>query len=734
MDKENKESIFGYIERITFQNQENGYTIAQLREPRRSDPTCVVGIMPTVKPGESVRCFGNWKQHLIHGRQFTVTGYSIEAPADVMGIKKYLGSGLIKGIGPVYAKRIVEKFEAETLNIIDQSPERLLEVEGLGPKKMEKITTCWAEQKSIRQVMIFLQTYGVSPAYAQKIYKKYGNNSVEKVKENPFHLSRDINGIGFKIADAIANKMGISHDSVQRIDAGIEFVLTELSGEGHVCYPVSDFSKEAEKILEVESTLVDARLAGLQDEGRIELFELIAAGQRAQYIWAKKLFMCEVGIAREASRLQRAHSYLRQVDTKRALEWVQSTLNIQLASNQQAAVACALSDKIHIITGGPGTGKSTITKAILHIMEKLTKKIQLTAPTGRAAKRMSEITGKKASTIHSLLEFDFKTNRFKRDHESPLDCDLIIVDESSMIDTYLMYSLLKAIPSHARLILVGDINQLPSVGPGNVLKDMINSLSLSVTVLTEIFRQAAGSRIITNAHRINHGSFPDISNHSDSDFFFIEAEEVEDALKQIVSLVSQRLPRKYGFDPFNDIQVLAPMRKGVIGVENLNAVLQQALNPKDNPIFYGGRRFTVGDKVMQLRNDYKRDVFNGDIGRIVKINAVDQQVIVTIDERDVIYEYNDLDELVLSYAVSIHKYQGSECPCIVMPIHTSHFKLLNRNLLYTGVTRGKRLVILVGSKKALFMAVKNDEVKKRYTGLQQAMMELCRLPGGGYLP
>lgn len=719
---ENQENIFGFIERITFQNPENGYTVAQLQQPKRKGLTCIVGSMPSVRPGETIRCFGSWKQHLIHGKQFIVSECRIEAPADLIGIKKYLGSGLIKGIGPIYAARIVEKFDVDTLNIIDENPDQLLEVEGLGQKRLDKIKACWTEQKSIREVMIFLQSHGISPTYAQKIFKSYGSQSIQKVRENPYHLARDIFGIGFAVADKIAKKLGMAHDSPQRIDAGVEYVLTELSNGGHVCYPVDEFVLEAEKMLEINQEMIGVRLKNLESEARIELFDLMQEGKRVPFIWKKKLFQAEIGIATELLRLKKHGSTLRNIDIQKALDWVQRLLNIELAVNQQAAVAQAMSEKVQIITGGPGTGKSTITKAILAITEKLTEKIVLAAPTGRAAKRMSEITGKAAKTIHALLEFDFKAGKFKKNQETPLECDLIVIDEASMIDTTLMFHLLKAIPSHARVILVGDINQLPSVGPGNVLKDIIGSKVIAVTMLNEIFRQAAGSQIIANAHRINKGIVPDTRNLPDSDFFFLEVGDPQDVLNQIVTLVSQRIPRKYNFDAFADIQVLAPMKKGIIGIENLNDVLQQTLNPKENALAWGGKKFGVGDKVMQIRNNYQKEVYNGDIGRVIDIDNAEQQMTISIDGREIVYEFSELDEVVLSYAVSIHKYQGSECPCIIIPVHTTHYTLLTRNLIYTGVTRGKKLVILVGMSKALAIAVHNDDVKKRYTGLQQALV------------
>ncbi|MEI8366024.1 MAG: ATP-dependent RecD-like DNA helicase [Parachlamydiaceae bacterium] len=716
------EELYGYIERITFQNPESGYTVAQLKQKGQNDLSCIVGTLSLVKPGETVRCQGQWIQHLIYGRQFVVASCHLEAPADVIGIRKYLGSGLVKGIGQKYANRIVDKFGKDTLHIIEKTPERLLEIEGLGNKRAGKIRECWEEQKSIRDVMIFLQANGVSPAYAQKVYKTYGVQSIKKVKENPFHLARDIHGIGFKKADAIAMEMGIPPDAPARIDAGIEYILTSARDDGHVCLPVEELVKLAQETLNSSAEAVLERLPILAQEGRVEIGDMFHDGKLQSFIWQKMLFLCEVGICRQMLRLRHATSRLRQVDAERAIDWMQKKLEIQLAENQQQAVELALKEKVQIITGGPGTGKSTITKGILAIMSQLTDKIVLAAPTGRAAKRMTEITGKKALTIHSLLEFNFKDGQFKRGINNPLECDLIIIDEASMIDTFLMYSLLKAIPDHARVVFVGDVNQLPSVGPGNVLKDIIASHCVPVTILNEIYRQAAGSRIITNAHRINQGVFPDISNEITSDFFFVDVETPEEVLQNILSLVAMRLPTKYKLDPFSDIQVLAPMKRGVIGIENLNLALQEKLNPsKEPPLLWSGRRFLPGDKVMQIRNDYERGVFNGDIGRIKHIDTAEQEVVVTIDDQDVVYTFPDLDDLVLAYAVSIHKYQGSECPCIVMPVHTTHFKLLHRNLLYTGVTRGKKLVILVGTKKALFIAVNNDEVRRRYTGLQQAL-------------
>ncbi len=712
------EEIFGYIESIVYSEEVKGFTVARLKEPKKKDLTCIVGTIPSIQPGESIRCQGVWKRHPQHGLQFEVMSFEVTAPSDILGIQKYLESGMIKGIGPVYAKRIIEAFGIKTLDIIDQTPDQLLEVPGLGEKRVEKIKYCWQEQKQVREVMVFLRGHQVSPSLAQKIFRAYGEQSIEKVKTNPYSMAKDIFGIGFKTADQIGSNLGIPHNSAVRIDSGIEHTLWELSNDGHVCYPHEELLKETAERLDVSPDETAARIELLVKQG-----ELV---QERNVIWVKPLYLAEIGIARELARIVKGSSILRAVDVQRAIPWVEEQQKIHFAPEQSAAVGATLNDKLHIITGGPGTGKSTITKAILTILSKLTKNVLLAAPTGRAAKRMTEITGFAASTIHSVLEMNFEAGGFKRNRQNPLQCDLIIIDEASMIDTQLMHHLLKAIPTHAKMVLIGDIDQLPSVGPGNVLKDLIASGSLPVTQLKQIFRQAAGSRIITNAHLINQGSFPDLSPIAKSDFFFMTKETPEEVLECIIDLVTVRLPKSYRFHRFDEIQVLAPMKKGMIGTENLNSVLQARMNPSPHPLVRMGRQFHVGDKVMQIRNNYQKEVFNGDVGRITAIDLTEQNIDVLFEEKKVHYDFSELDELVLAYAVSIHKYQGSECPCIVIPVHTSHFKMLHRNLLYTGVTRGKKLVVLVGTKKALAIGVKNDEVKKRHTGLTEAVQQFLQ--------
>ncbi len=709
------EEIYGYIENIVFTESEKGFTVARLKEPTKKELTCIVGFMPSIQPGETIRCKGDWKIHPEYGQQFEVKSFDLQAPSDLIGIQKYLESGMIKGIGPVYAERIVKSFGTDTLDIIDRSPDRLLEVSGLGGKRVERIKECWLQQKAIRDVMIFLRGHGVSPSYAQKIYKKYADQSIDKVKSNPYQLAKEIHGIGFKSADAIAQNLGIPFDSPARIDAGIEHTLWELSNDGHVCYPQVDLIPEVEAILQVPKEAIEKRILALTERQ-----ELVRENDT---IWVKPLYLTEVGIARELARLTQSPCRIRNVQCDKAIEWVQQKLHIELAPEQKIAVGLGVQEKVLVVTGGPGTGKSTITKAILSITEKISTRLVLAAPTGRAAKRMSEITGKKAFTIHSLLEIDFKTGKFKRNKENPFVCDLIIIDEASMIDTQLMNHLLKAIPTDARAIFIGDIDQLPSVGPGNVLKDIIQSERISVIQLKKIFRQAAGSMIISNAHRINQGEFPDLSYNPRGDFQFIEAENPEDVVKIVIDLVTTRLPKSHRFHRFDDIQVLCPMKRGLMGSENLNAMLQKEMNSSPTPLLRMGRCFHVGDKVMQIRNNYEKEVYNGDVGKIIEIDLTEQTLKVAFDGRLVPYDFIEIDELILAYAVSIHKYQGSECPCVIIPVHTSHFKMLFRNLLYTGLTRGKKRVIFVGTKKAIAIAIHNEEVLRRHTGLKNTVCQ-----------
>lgn len=713
------ETLQGSIEAIVYTQPENGFTVAKLKEPQKKELTVIVGTFPAIQPGELIRCQGNWKTHPSYGRQFEVIECDLETPSDLIGIQKYLESGLVKGIGPVFAKKIVDAFGADTLTVIDETPHRLTEIPGLGKSKRKKIVECWEQQRAIREVMIFLRTHGVSPAYAQKIYKAYGVESIKKVKENPYQLAKDIFGIGFKMADALAQKLGLPLHSSERMKAGVEFLLWELSSEGHTCYPREALINTAKEMLEVEASLLEEQVNYLVKQKDLIQNEM----QEKDFIWLKAFYGFEQNIAKDMKRLLESSQELRSIDMSRAIDWVQKTLHIRFALQQENAVRKALEEKVHIITGGPGTGKSTITNAILAITSKLTDRILLAAPTGRAAKRLSEITHRKAFTLHSLLEWDPSTGGFRRGRDNPLSCDLLVIDEASMIDTQLLFSLLRATPSSARAIFVGDIDQLPSVGPGTILRDLISSKQIGVTRLSEIFRQAKGSRIVTNAHKINHGEFPDLGNQKESDFHYIEAETPEAIQQILLQLVSREIPHEHGFDPIQDIQVLSPMKRGIIGIEVLNETLQNLLNPSQRPFYRSGRRFHLHDKVMQLRNNHNKKISNGDIGQIAAIYVEEGVLEVDFDEKRVSYDFSELDELALAYAASVHKYQGSECPCIVIPIHTSHFKLLFRNLLYTAITRGKKQVYLVGTKKAIGIAVSSQQGLQRFTGLEKALSE-----------
>lgn len=710
------EELTGFVEKLTYYDEESHFAVATLKCQKFPRPIIIVGTLSAIQIGETVECTGKWKQHHKHGMQFEVDSFRLHLPTDAASIEKFLGSGAVKGVGPTYAAKIVGAFGDKTLEILDKHPEKLYDIDGLGEKRVNKLVTAWHEHKSFQELFLFLHTYGISRTYAKKILKKWGNHALQKLKSNPWLLAKEIRGIGFRLADEIATNMGLTKESLERIDAGIDFVLYELSQEGHTCFPLQGFVERAHTLLGVSQELITKEVEKDAKEGHLEIRQA-----DIPMIWSKILFSCEIGIAQEVGRLRYYKTHLRQVDTQKAITWAENTLSIEFAPLQKEAISQSLSDKLTIITGGPGTGKSTITRAIVTIFSKLTRKILLAAPTGRAAKRLSEITRMHASTIHRILKFDFTKGKFKYDRDLPLDCDLMIIDEASMIDTYLMFQLLRAIPNHARIIIIGDANQLPSVGPGNILRDFIASRAIPTTQLTTIFRQAQGSQIIVNAHRINAGMMPFTKSQRKSDFFFIEAKEPDEVKKLIVDLVVTRVPKEFRYDSKKEIQVLAPMRKGACGIEVLNHTLQQALTPQRE----GTRHFffRIGDKVMQLKNNYSKDVFNGDIGYITAIDYSEEKIIVDIEERKIEYDFSELDEICLAYAVSIHKFQGCECPCIIMPVHTTHFKLLTRNLLYTGLTRGRKLVIFVGTKQALAIGVQNHEVDKRYTGLKTILQD-----------
>ncbi len=718
--------IQGQIERITYVNDENNYTIAKLRLPGRRDPVTVLGTFPALNPGEELKLLGEWTHHPKFGEQFKVIKYETVTPATARGIEKYLGSGLIKGIGPVMAKRIVKKFGVKALDIIETDIESLSEVPGIGPARIEMIRMAWADQKEISQVMIFLQDYGVSTTYATKIYKQYGKESINIVTNNPYRLATDIFGIGFLTADRIAGEIGVPKDSPLRAEAGVLYSLNELSNEGHVYYPYESLVDKCRDILNIERDMVIKALATLASEQKIVIEDLntdpegFRENNKAVYLTT--FHVCETGIARRMTALTGAPKQLRLIDMDNAIEWVHQQLHITLAEKQREAVKAAIKEKVMIVTGGPGTGKTTIVKSIINIYERIGKKVMLAAPTGRAARRLAETTDHEAKTIHRLLEFQPQYGSFKKNENDPLETAVVIVDEASMIDTVLMYHLLKAIPLFTTLILVGDTNQLPSVGPGNVLKDLIVSDAFKVVELNEIFRQAKASHIVINAHRINEGqmpAIPQVSKQILTDFYFIKEEDPANVVARILELVKTRIPYRFGLDPISDIQVLTPMYKGIIGATNLNAELQRELNNSRIEVTRGGRTFKLNDKVMQIRNNYDKEVFNGDIGKIAAIDLEKQEAMVNFDGRAIPYDFRELDELALAYAVSVHKSQGSEYPAVIIPVMTQHYVLLQRNLLYTAVTRAKKLVVLIGTKKALGIAVKNDKVRKRYTRLAE---------------
>lgn len=707
------EYLSGIVERITYNNEENGFSVIKIKSRGYAELVTVVGNLAAVNVGAAIRLKGDWRHDSKYGKQFSVVDYRETVPATIAGIEKYLGSGMIKGIGPVYAKRIVARFKENTLKIIEEQPDSLIDVEGIGQRRVDMIKRAWQEQKEIKNVMLFLQSNGVSTAYAVKIYKAYGNESINIVKTNPYRLADDIWGIGFKTADKIARQLGFNSNSFERCRSGLLYVLNELSNDGH-CYALRDQLFEAAgSILELDRPLIEGTLDRM-------LEEKLVIGDEGNAVYLPAFYYSELGAAKRMRQILAEESKYKASGIDEHLKNIQEEHNIQYDDIQIEAVKTAAGSKLMVLTGGPGTGKTTTTLAIIKVFQKLNARVLLAAPTGRAAKRMSETTGLEAKTIHRLLEYK-PPEGYKKNEESPLDCDVLIIDETSMVDIMLFYNLLKAVSNETVLILVGDVDQLPSVGAGNVLKDIIESETVNVVRLTRIFRQAQGSAIVTNAHRINMGGTPNLKGGKSSDFFFIEEEEPQKVVATITELCSKRLPNYYKVDPVNDIQVLCPMQKGETGAFNLNIILQEALNPAEVSIKYGGTVYRLNDKVMQIKNNYDKNVFNGDIGSITGIDTEDRMLTICFDGVNVEYDATELDEVVLAYATTVHKSQGSEYKIVVAPVTMQHYMMLQRNLLYTCVTRAKKVLVLVGSKKAIGISVSNNRMQKRNTMLVERL-------------
>ncbi len=716
LSTDNTVEIRGSIERIVFHNEENGYTIFRLRPENKLDLETLVGTMQSPQAGTQIKVRGRYTVHPKFGKQLQMESYIEERPSSVEGIRAFLASGCIRGIGKKWAEKIVSHFGSDTFNILDHDPDRMLEIPRFGQKRLTAVKLSWAEHQGVRELMIFLQEHGIGASFAFRIYKHYERHAIEIVKENPYRLAMDVFGIGFHTADMLAMKLGFDSNCLLRAEAGLLYMLMELSSEGHIYYPEDKLIEKTSGDLNIDSGLVAEALTNLQKEERIVIDEL--DDHRGVYLY--RHYFYESKIAFYLKRLLNSPRTACFKNVEATINTVLSKMKIELAEEQLEAVHTATKSKIMVLTGGPGTGKTTILNAIIKVFQSIGAKVLLAAPTGRAAKRMTETSGVEAKTIHRLLEFSPKEEGFGRNENNPLACALLVVDEASMMDTMLMYHLIKAAPMGATLIFVGDVNQLPSVGPGNVLRDIIASGTVPVVELIEVFRQAAESDIICNAHLINKGELPYFRSGLKTDFYLFKQENGEECAELIVDLVKNRIPKRFGFAP-EEIQVLCPMTKGSTGTLNLNKELQQALNPSPRQIVRGDKIFKLNDKVMQIRNNYDKDVFNGDMGYIIIINAEERELTIRFDERNIIYDFEELDEIVPAYAITIHKSQGAEYPVVIVPLLMQHFVMLERNLIYTAVTRGKKMVVLVGQMKALAMGVKNNKIRKRYTWLAKRL-------------
>ncbi len=726
----NSTEITGQIETITYTNPDNDYTVARINVDDEEDMVTAVGYLPSAEVGQVVTLKGKWVIHPKYGHQFEFNSYSYDVPTSKEGIQKYLSSGLVEGIGPVMSERIVDEFGKNALDVIDENPDRLLEVEGIGKKRYQEIKSSWEEQKEIRDIMVFLLSCGISPTYAARIFEKYGQEAVKKVERNPYRLARDIRGIGFKRVDEIAKNMGIEGDNPERIKAGISHVLDEAIDEGHVFLPKEEVEERAFQALQVEKNKVENVLNRMFKNDELEIETLSEKNLQAVYLPA--LYRAEKGIADKLSRLLHFPSQDISSSFSDMLKAVEKNSNIIISDEQRRAIKKSMREKVNVITGGPGTGKTTILKVMIAIFSRAGFKVRLAAPTGRAAKKMENSTGHPAETIHRLLDFNHHQGGFQKDEDDQIEGDIIIIDEASMLDSHLMYNLMNAVPEKSSLILVGDVNQLPPVGPGYVLRDILDSDVIPKSRLTKIYRQADESLIVLNSHRINSGYMPVMDSADDGsnlrDFYFVQEKEKNRILNMMLKIVTERIPGRFGFDPIDEVQVLSPMRRGVLGVDNLNEKLKEILNSgQDNDgkdLKSGNNVFHKGDKVMQIKNNYELEVFNGDIGRIHFVDRENRKLQVDYSGRKVTYSDKQLQELTLAYAITVHKSQGSEYPAMVMPVSTQHYVMLQRKLIYTALTRAENLAVMVGSKKALGMAVNNNKDEKRFSYLDGRLKNL----------